>query len=64
MRRELYIEARNLKKGDFLDHMEILSKRNDKEGYVMLKVQGTTSGLIRTIKYAQTSYHYITRYTK
>lgn len=64
MRKEIYIQATELKKGDFLDHMEILSKRNSPNGTVKLKVIGTITGLERVIHFAQQSYHYVTRYTK
>ncbi len=60
--KEMYVSASELKKGDFLDHQEVLSKRKVKSGFIKLKVQGTVTGNITEFEISPTKYVYITRY--
>ena len=62
-RREMYIAASELKKGDILDMQEVQSKRNSRDGAVSLVLIGTTTGEKLSVKWRGDSYHYITRYT-
>lgn len=63
-RREMYIAASELKKGDILDMQEVKSKRNSRDGTVSLILIGTTTGRQVTVKWRMDSYHYVTRYTR
>ena len=63
-RREMYIPASELKKGDILDMREVQSKRNSRDGTVSLVLVGTTTGRQVSVKWRVDSYHYVTRYTR
>ncbi|WHM52845.1 hypothetical protein IOBOPIKK_00040 [Klebsiella phage vB_KpnS_SCNJ1-C] len=63
-RREMYIAASELKKGDILDMQEVKSKRNSRDGTVSLILIGTTTGRQEEVKWRMDSYHYVTRYTR
>lgn len=63
-RREMYIPASELKKGDILDMQEVQSKRNSRDGTVNLILIGTTTGMQVAVKWRMDSYHYVTRYTR
>lgn len=63
-RREMYIAANELKKGDILDMQEVKSKRNSRDGTVSLILIGTTTGREVSVKWRMDSYHYVTRYTR
>ncbi len=63
-RREMYIPASELKKGDILDMQEVQSKRNSRDGTVNLILIGTTTGRQVAVKWRMDSYHYVTRYTR
>lgn len=63
-RREMYITAGELKKGDILDMQEVQSKRKSRDGTVSVILVGTITGRQVSVKWRVDSYHYVTRYTR
>lgn len=62
-RREMYITASELKKGDIIDTQEVISKRNTKDGMTKLLLQGCVTGGLTRVNFRSQSYHQVVRYT-
>lgn len=62
-RKEIYITAGELKKGDIIDTQEVISKRNLPNGVTKLLLQGCITGNLVRVKFNTNSYYQIVRYT-
>lgn len=62
-RREMYVTAGELRKGDIIDMQEVITKRNRKDGMTNLLLQSTVNGNLIRVNWRSGSYHEIVRYT-